>query len=197
GARDFLYERSRANEETANHEHRCNRVFQHILHAGPVEHERCQIQPHEIPRYHHGWPFGSGRSRPEADRSGGSLSHMPLDLGDLHRIDRIVRVAVRDQLGIEPVAMANKWEGGKLVMWPREEGMAAKELPLDTFFHKIVMVRDRLRTLEQRINAHEKLSDMEKVELQQYVTRCYGSLTTFNVLFKDREGAFKGQSKEE
>jgi hypothetical protein len=119
-----------------------------------------------------------------------------LDLGDLDKIDRIVRVAVRDELGIEPVAMANKWEGGKVVIWPREEGLAAKELPLDTFFHKVVMVRDRLRTLEQRINAHPKLSDEEKVEMQQYITRCYGSLTTFNALFKDKDDHFKGSAGE-
>src|SRR5437016_1079864 len=99
---------------------------------------------------------------------------MAFDLGDLDKLDRIVRVALRDELAAHagdcaPTEMAPKWEGGKLVMWPREEGMAAKELPLQTFFHKIVMVRDRLRTLEQRINAHDKLSDQEKVELQQYI----------------------------
>ena len=121
---------------------------------------------------------------------------MALDLNDLDKIDRIVRVAMRDALDLQPIEMAKKWQGGKLVLWPREEGMAAKELPLDTFFHKIVMVRDRLRTLEQRINAHDKLSDQEKVELQQYITRCYGSLTTFNALFRDKEDQFKGQSSE-
>src|SRR5438105_6627068 len=124
---------------------------------------------------------------------------MPLDLGDFDKIDRIVRTSVRDEVrsaleGTEPVPMARKWEGGRLVLWPREEGLAAKELPLDTFFHKIVMIRDRLRTLEQRVNAHTKLSDEEKVELQQYITRCYGSLTSFNALFKDKEDHFKGAS---
>src|SRR5439155_5837474 len=120
-----------------------------------------------------------------------------LDLNDLDKIDRIVRVAVRDALAelTEPAAaaaLARKWEGGKLVMWPRDEGLAAKELPLDTFFHKIVMIRDRLRTLEQRINAHDKLSEQEKVELQQYITRCYGSLTSFNLLFREKTDQFGG-----
>ena len=120
---------------------------------------------------------------------------MPLDLADLDKIDRIVRTSVRDEVrsaleGSEPVPIARKWEGGKLVLWPREEGLAAKELPLDTLFHKIVMVRDRLRTLEQQINAHERLSETDKVHLQQYITRCYGSLTTFNVLFKDKADQF-------
>jgi hypothetical protein len=118
---------------------------------------------------------------------------MALDLNDLEKIDRIVRNAlaeVRDETN--PVPIARKWQGGRLVLWPREEGMAGKELPLDTFFHKIVMLRDRLRTLEQQINGHPKLDEAEKVHLQQYITRCYGSLTSFNVLFRDREDQFSG-----
>jgi hypothetical protein len=125
---------------------------------------------------------------------------MPLDLTDFDKIDRIVRASVHDEVrsaldGTEPVPLARKWEGGRLVLWPREEGLAAKELPLETFFHKIVMIRDRLRMLEQHINAHERLSDTEKVHLQQYITRCYGSLTTFNVLFKDKDDQFSGSGE--
>ena len=90
-----------------------------------------------------------------------------------------------------------KWEGGTLVMRPGKAGLQEKEVPIETFFRKIVMVRDRLRVLEQQINASEKLSDADKLGLQQYITRCYGSLTTFNVLFDSREEWFVGEKKSE
>lgn len=94
----------------------------------------------------------------------------------------------------ESVEMAEKWEGGTLNMVPGREGLQGKEVPIDIFFHKIVMVRDRLRVLEQNINSHSKLTDAEKVDLQQYITKAYGSLTTFNILFDDKEQYFKGSS---
>ena len=92
----------------------------------------------------------------------------------------------------ETVALGDKWNDGTMILKPGEEGLKAKELPIDTFFHKIVMVRDRLRVMEQRVNS-SKLSDEEKVNLQQYITRIYGSLTTFNVLFKYKDDHFKGE----
>ncbi len=91
------------------------------------------------------------------------------------------------------VAIADKWKGGNLLLQPGDTSLSNKEIPIDTFFHKIVMVRDRLRVMEQKINAHDVLSDQDKVELQQYITRIYGSLTTFNILFKNKSDQFVGE----
>lgn len=92
----------------------------------------------------------------------------------------------------EVVPIADKWKGGKMVMEPGQAGVQGKEVPIDTFFNKIIMVRDRLRVMEQKVNA-SNLGDNEKVELQQYITRIYGSLTTFNVLFKLNSDYFVGE----
>jgi len=93
----------------------------------------------------------------------------------------------------EIVPLGDRWQGGKLVLQPADNSLKAKEMPVEDFFHKIVMLRDRLRVMEQQINAHKKLSDEDKVNLQQYITRIYGSLTTFNVLFRNREQWFVGE----
>jgi hypothetical protein len=92
----------------------------------------------------------------------------------------------------EHVSLGSKWTGGKMILQPGDKNMANKEIPIDAFFHKIVMLRDRLRVLEQRINSHNKLSDEDKVNMQQYITKVYGSLTTFNVLFKFPHDQFVG-----
>ena len=92
----------------------------------------------------------------------------------------------------QKVAIADKWKGGKLVLEP-DDGTANKEIPIETFFHKIVMVRDRIRVMEQKINSTKNLDDQEKVDLQQYITRIYGSLTSFNVLFKTKNDHFVGE----
>ena len=92
----------------------------------------------------------------------------------------------------EIVPIGDKWKGGKMILEPGEVGLQNKEIPIDTFFHKIVMVRDRLRVMEQKINA-SNLDESEKIDLQQYITRIYGSLTTFNILFKLKDQQFVGE----
>ena len=93
----------------------------------------------------------------------------------------------------EVVPMGDKWKGGNMLLQPADKSLKPKELPIEIFFHKIVMLRDRLRVLEQNINSHKQLSDEDKVNLQQYITRIYGSLTTFNVLFRDNKHQFVGE----
>ena len=92
----------------------------------------------------------------------------------------------------EIVPIADKWKGGKIILEPGQAGLASKEIPIDTFFHKIIMVRDRLRVMEQKINS-SKIEEIEKIELQQYLTRIYGTLTTFNILFKSPNHNFVGE----
>lgn len=96
----------------------------------------------------------------------------------------------------EIVPLGTRWSGGTLILRPLDDQLQSKEIPIEVFFHKIVMVRDRLRVMEQQINANKNLTDEQKVDLQQYITRIYGSLTTFNVLFKHVEDAFKGSGKD-
>ena len=93
----------------------------------------------------------------------------------------------------EVVTDRDKWKGGILLIQPKDVILKAKDVPIETFFHKIVMLRDRLRVLEQKINSHPQLTDEDKIDMQQYITRIYGSLTTFNVLFREKEHQFIGE----
>ncbi|MBK7620287.1 MAG: hypothetical protein IPJ10_13295 [Flavobacteriales bacterium] len=122
---------------------------------------------------------------------GAEVEKVPLDLE--HVQDCLREVLEEMQSPQRPVEMARRYEGGILDLRPKDASLKSKELPIDDFFHKIVMIRDRFRVLEQKINAHSALSEQDKVELQQYITRCYGSLTTFNILFEDKEDHFVGQ----
>lgn len=96
----------------------------------------------------------------------------------------------------ELVPLGDRWQNGKMILQPADKTLKPKEIPIEDFFHKIVMLRDRLRVLEQNVNSNKKLSDEDKVNIQQYITRCYGSLTTFNVLFKNKEHWFVGDKGE-
>jgi hypothetical protein len=115
-----------------------------------------------------------------------------------HFIEQMVEQtahAVVRELGLErPETVVDqfgaRWHHGRMVLHPGDPALQAKEVPLESFFHKIVMIRNNLRVLEQKVNSHEKLSDGDKVEMQQYISRCYGSMTTFNILFKNREDQF-------
>jgi hypothetical protein len=116
----------------------------------------------------------------------------PEDLMAYEDIEKsLVRVLTRFSDIQQTVPLGQKWTGGKMILYPGDRSLKEKEIPIETFFHKIVMIRDRVRVMEQRINA-SNLSDEEKVDLEQYITRIYGSLTTFNVLFKNKDDQFTG-----
>lgn len=121
----------------------------------------------------------------------------PSDLITYEKMEKsLIRVLRRFSDVQETVPLGQKWTGGRMILYPGDKSLKEKEVPVETFFHKIVMVRDRVRVMEQRINA-SNLTDEEKVDLEQYITRIYGSLTTFNVLFKNKEDQFTGEKSKE
>lgn len=111
----------------------------------------------------------------------------------MEELEKTLRKILEEYYGGENVELAGKWQGGNMIMEPGDTSLKSKEIPIETFFHKIVMLRDRLRVMEQKINAHPKLTDEDKVEMQQYITKIYGSLTTFNVLFQEKDDQFVGE----
>lgn len=115
------------------------------------------------------------------------------DMVSMFDVERILTSVLKRYIEYpEPVELGQKWKNGKMILKPGDSTLASKEIPIEQLFHKIVMIRDRVRTMEQRVNA-SNLSDEEKVNIQQYITKIYGSLTTFNVLFKNKEDQFIGE----
>jgi len=115
---------------------------------------------------------------------------------DTDELKEAIRQVLREEglVGVTP--LADRWDGGELILKPGRPGLQEKSVPIDAFFHKIVMVRNQLRMLEQNVNSSASLTDAEKVDMQQYITRCYGSLTTFNVLMADKKDWFVGSKKD-
>ena len=112
---------------------------------------------------------------------------------DQQEFRTVLREVLLDELGLRDTEIGDRWRGGEMVLVPGKEGTQEKRVAIDQLFRKLVLIREKLRVLEQKINNHESLSDGDRVQLQQYITQCYGSLTTFNVLFKDKEDQFSGQ----
>ena len=128
-----------------------------------------------------------------------NMSVTGLDISLRHFVEATVERVI-ERMGVEqPEAvvgeLASRWQKGKIVMHPADPTLQTKEVPLEVLFHKIVGIRNQLRVLEQKVNAHPGLNDAEKIDLQQYVTRCYGSLTTFNLLFKSKDGQFSSKGE--
>lgn len=118
-----------------------------------------------------------------------------VDTVSFYEVEKSLRDLLKRYSDIsEVIPIADKWRGGTLTLTPKDTSLSSKDIPIDTFFHKIVMLRDRIRVMEQKINASKVLDEQDKIDLQQYITRMYGSLTTFNVLFKNSTQNFKGAS---
>jgi hypothetical protein len=134
-------------------------------------------------------------TRPRLHDEGPAEERTPeMSVDDPEGLERLLRKVIREEAGVTPVPIAPRWRGGQLVLKPGTPTQE-KVVPIDTFFHKIVMLRNRLRTLEQQVNA-SALAEDEKVKLQSYITACYGSLTSFNVLFAAAEDQFRGSGSE-
>ena len=137
----------------------------------------------------------SGALRTDMGNAARSPLVIPEELLDMNADEfrEVLREVIRDELGLGEAEMGGRWLGGEMVLKPGKEGTQEKRIPIEALFRKVVAVRDKLRVLEQKVNSHPKLSEEDKVQMQQYVTQCYGSLTTFNVLFANKGDVFVGQ----
>jgi hypothetical protein len=192
----------------------CKLVREHaVMVAGP-EGEPIRVVCGYCGSLHNYRGGGPARTRPAADLRGrGEPVPQPIDVvserersgpvmsvtddtaagGDL---EMLLRRIIREEAGVTPVSPAEKWRGGEVVLRPGKPGLQEKTLPIESLFHKVVMIRNRLRVLEQQINGSDLPGDV-KLKLQGYVTACYGSLTTFNVLFAEEEDRFRGSGGRE
>ncbi len=192
------------------------RVVEEIDAHGEVKrHGECLLEAWPAPLYENNTcnryvlrgTFTLKPKKPEPTRRSGSsaketysppevvLPEELLDM-DVDEFRNVLRQVIREELATSPVELGARWRGGELVLLPGNKETAEKRVPLDAFFHKIVMIRDKLRVLEQKLNGSAQLGADEKVQLQQYITQCYGTLTTFNVLFADKNDHFVGQKSE-
>ncbi len=169
----------------------CKAVRTHTviaLEGGRVRRVMC-----DFCRSEHNYRGGGDEDAPAVPpRAEGERTALPMtaaDSGD--GLERMLRRVLREELGLSAAVPADKWRGGELVLRPGRPGLQEKKWPIESFFHKIVMIRNRLRTLEQQVNASD-LPDDAKVRIQSYVSGCYGTLTSFNVLFADEDDHFKG-----
>ena len=177
----------------------CKAVRHHTVMATDAEGEILRVVCGFCGSEHNFRGGGGVRHAPEPRAAGAARPErrdppMPVD-EDAPELERLLRRIVREEAGITAVAPAAKWRGGQLVLRPKDASLQEKAWPIDAFFHQVVMLRNRLRTLEQQVNA-SALPEDEKVKLQAYVTACYGTLTSFNVLFADPADQFRGAGGE-
>ena len=176
----------------------CKAVRHHTVMATDAEGEILRVVCGFCGSEHNFRGGGGVRTAPTArdEEPARERSDPPMPVNeDASELERLLRRIVREEAGLTAVAPAAKWRGGQLVLRPARASLQEKSWPIDAFFHKIVMLRNRLRTLEQQVNA-SALPEDEKVKLQAYVTACYGTLTSFNVLFADTDDHFRGAGGE-